>query len=138
VTTAGPTAELTAHLRRLAERLDDLDTRAGQLTEALTNQIVPQLDQLRGDTTDQLAHHTRPVQHLIDTLTPHTTPPADWSTMDAERAATEWDALARWVAHTLVPWNEITRDQPVVRPASERIAHPRRRPRVGGGAGAGR
>jgi hypothetical protein len=112
--TPGPTAELTAlaaHLRRLAERLDDLDTRSGQLTDTLTNQILPQLNQLRADTTDQLAHHTRQVQHLLDTLTPYTTPPADWSTMDADQAATEWDTLAHWIAHTLVPWHDITRDQ---------------------------
>jgi hypothetical protein len=37
--------------------------------------------------------------------------PVDWSAMDAERAATEWDALARWIDHTLVPSYEITRDQ---------------------------
>ena len=30
--------------------------------------------------------------------------PDDWPAMDAERAATQWDALARWIEVTLVPW----------------------------------
>jgi hypothetical protein len=66
---------------------------------------------LRTNTADQLAEHATQVQQLIDTVTAHSAGPVDWPAMDAERAATEWDSLACWVEHTLVPWYEITRDQ---------------------------
>ncbi|MGQ0480398.1 MAG: hypothetical protein ACT4O0_05135 [Pseudonocardia sp.] len=109
-----PTAELTAlaaHLRRLADRVDHVDSRADELSDALTGLVLPQLAELRKDTADQLAEHTAQVQQLIDTVAANTGGPVDWPAMDAERAATEWDALARWIDHTLVPWFEITRDQ---------------------------
>jgi hypothetical protein len=115
-----PTAELTAlaaHLRRLADRVDALETRYGELTAALTDTVLPQLTDLREHTTDQLTadqltEHTSRLQQLLDDVTAAAgSAPIDWPTLDAEQAATAWDNLAHWITHTLVPWHEITRDQ---------------------------
>jgi hypothetical protein len=109
-----PTAELTAlaaHLYRLADRVNRLGARAGELSETITTDVLPQLAELRDNAAEQLAEHSTRVEQLIDTVTAQSDGPIDWATMDAERATTEWDALARWIDHTLVPWYEINREQ---------------------------
>jgi hypothetical protein len=107
-----PTAELTAlttHLHRLADRIEDLDTRCRENTDTLTDKVIPGLAQVHAQTTAQLAAHHEQVQHLLDTT--HQAPPSDWSNMDVEQARATWESLATWIADTLVPWYEITRDQ---------------------------
>lgn len=97
------TAELTAlaaHLRRLADRVDDLESHCSELTAAVADSVLP-----------QLAEHTTQVQQLLVSVKRDGERPVDWPAMDAERASTEWGNLADWIAHTLVPWYEITRDQ---------------------------
>jgi len=118
-TKPSPTAELTAlaaHLRRLADRVNDLDARCNDLAAAVTGDVLP-----------QLAEHTTQVRQLIDTVTRDSDGPVNWPAMDAERASIEWDRLADWMARTLVPWYEITRDDlpdcwPLHRPAVVQLA----------------
>lgn len=100
---ASSTAEVTslaAHLRRLADRVDQLDACYDELTDIVAEQVLP-----------QLTEHTTRVQELVETVNCDCDGPVDWTTMDAERAAIEWNALSRWIEQTLVPWFEITRNQ---------------------------
>jgi hypothetical protein len=110
-----PTAELSAlaaHLRRLADQITDLDTRYNQISDTLTATVLPRLDSIGEDTTAQLAEHTDAVQQLLDSLSAaRPGEPPNWPTMNADQAATAWNQLADWIADTLVPWYEITRDQ---------------------------
>jgi hypothetical protein len=106
-----PTAELTAlaaDLRRIADRVDDLDTRCDQLTSAVKTTGAA----LRAETAAQFAEHSEQVQTLLDTLTAqHATEALDWPAMTFDQAAAAWATLAHWISDTLVPWYEITRDQ---------------------------
>ncbi len=98
-----PTAELTAlaaRLCRLADHVDDLDTRGNGLADAIADQVLP-----------RLAEHAAQIRQLLDTGTTIGDGSHDWAAMDADRASVEWDTLARWIEQTLVPWFEITRDQ---------------------------
>ena len=111
----GPSAELTAlagHLRRISDRVEDLYTRCDQLTDTLIATVLPRLDSITTDTAAQLAEHSDQVQQLLDSLTTHrATEPVDWPAMNVEQAEVAWKTLADWIADTLVPWYEITRDQ---------------------------
>jgi hypothetical protein len=89
-------ADLGLQLAALSRRLDQLTVRHNDLAEA-TYQLVDQTAAARDGLPD---HPIAPA------------PPAPcWADMTAEQAAAEWDTLADWIAHTLVPWYEITRDQ---------------------------
>lgn len=97
----GSSAELTAHaahLRRLSDRIDHL---------------ADELANLRAH-TDQLTTIATDIQHTLDLPPPPQAPeagPPCWPTMTAEDAAAAWEALADWIADTLVPWYGITRGQ---------------------------
>ena len=83
-TVVGESADL---LSQALPRIDDLTERVGEVTG--------RLDQLAG---------TRPPA-------PPPNPPVCWPELTAERARTEWERLAAWVATVLGPWYEVTRGQ---------------------------
>src|SRR5262245_58933300 len=89
-------ADLGLQLAALSRRLDHRTDRHNDLAEA-TYQLVAQTTAARDGLPD---HTTRP---------PPPTP--CWSHMTADQAEAEWDTLAAWIATTLVPYYEITRDQ---------------------------
>jgi hypothetical protein len=97
-----PTAELTAlaaHLRRMADRVEDLDTRCDQLAEILTATVLPRLTSVATDTAAQLAEHSEQVQQLLETLTKRrTVEPLNWPVMNIDQAAVAWTNLAGWIA----------------------------------------
>lgn len=92
-------AELTAqaaHLRRLADRLDQLTAEVDDLRR-------------RGDEIDAVAadiHHTLQQHHAQQPVGP-----PNWATMDTGPAARAWRDLTDWIDQTFVPWYDITRDQ---------------------------
>jgi hypothetical protein len=70
-----PTAELSslaAQIRELTTRLEDLDTRTAELSDALTDRVLPHLAQLHTTTAN---HTTRPtpdrrMAHALETRRP--------------------------------------------------------------------
>lgn len=109
-----PTAEstaLAAHLRRISDRLDQVASTHTELANLVSEHLSPEITALRNDTGQQLATHAAQIHQILTATEARHNPPIDWPAMTADQAAIAWENLAHWIAHILVPWYHITRDE---------------------------
>ncbi|OLM28265.1 hypothetical protein Ae717Ps2_6604c [Pseudonocardia sp. Ae717_Ps2] len=115
--TPGPGRRARANPRDRArdELLAALDARGRRLDETvaehadLIGQALPRIDTLG----ERLGELTGRVDELAgaEPAPPPPNPPVHWPELTAERARTEWDRLAGWIAEILQPWYGITRGE---------------------------
>lgn len=106
-----PGAEVTAlaaQLRRVSDRVEQLHTMHTDLAASVSEQLGPDLAQLR----EQVATLDQQLQDVLDVLErERRTAPVHWPSLTADQARHEWALLAGWVEEILVPWYGVTRGE---------------------------
>ncbi|MGE0170969.1 hypothetical protein [Nocardioides sp.] len=104
-----PGAEVTAlaaQLRRVSDRVEQLHGLHGDLAVSVSEQLGPDLAQLRG----QVAAMDQQLQDVLEVLErERRTAPVHWPSLTVDQAQREWALLAEWVEEILVPWYGIIR-----------------------------
>lgn len=107
-------AALETSVAELRGQVTTVRSRHAELAASVSEEIAPTVQGFIQTTTEELGGLRAQVDELC---AEHTAaqrlrnPPVDWIGMSAERAVEQWPVLARWIAQSLVPWYELTRDE---------------------------